>query len=142
MRTRTEEGTNVVTLSEIEAEALDTLVHEKAEEIQDKRNQDAAAAQAEIDLNKRLRALRKQAVQAVKSRNELVPIFLAALIETAKLAKELSAARESYVQAVAYSMKLGGSTGTVYPKQFGLAADERNALREALTVLQSIGGVV
>jgi len=132
----------VVSLNEVEAEALSDLVQERAEQIQDKRNQDAADAQAAIDLAKRQRALRKQAVQAIKTRNEMVPIFLAALLETAKLAKELSAARDSYVEAVAYSMKLGGSTGTAYPRQFGIDPAEREALRSALTALQSVGGVV
>jgi DNA primase large subunit len=142
MHTHVDGGEVVVSLNEVEAEALSDLVQERAEQIQDKRNQDAADAQAAIDLAKRQRALRKQAVQAIKTRNEMVPIFLAALLETAKLAKELSAARDSYVEAVAYSMKLGGSTGTAYPRQFGIDPAEREALRSALTALQSVGGVV
>ena len=133
----------MVTLTtEDETEALNSLVSERAGQIKADRELAQQAEQDAIDLAKKLRALRKQAVTAIRDRERLIPAFLASITETAELAKQLTAARDSYVQAVGYSNKLGGQTGTQYPKQFGIDPKERDALRAALTALQSIGGVV
>lgn len=132
----------MVALNEIEAEALDGLVSERVTKIKADREQAEQVEAEAVELAKRLRALRKQAVHAIKERNELIPAFLTSITETAKLAKQLTATRDSYQEAVKYAIKLGGSTGTQYPRMFGLDPAERDALRTALTSLQSIGGVV
>lgn len=132
----------MVALNETEAEALDSLVAERAEKIRADREQAEAAEQAAIERGKALKSLKRQAVVAVKARNELIPQFLEALANTAELAKALKSQRDAYQQAVGRAIRMGSPLDTQYPKAFAIDPAEREALRTALTQLQDIGGRV
>ena len=126
----------------IRSEARERVFTREEEQIrQERAERDLRAANETARINL-LSTLRQAARDALSSREETLPAFLAALETVVELGQLLRDARERYGHALSGAIRLREDLEVTWPKAFAVDPTERELLRQAQTLLKSIGGVV
>ena len=123
-------------------EALSRVLSREEEVIRQERTaQEAERVNAQA--RQRLIAeVQTAAAEALVARAELLPRLLALLEELGTVVPQLQDARVRYSRAVTTALRLKFDLDTTWPQTFGREPGEREALRRALQLLNSIGGQV